>query len=174
MPMKVSDQRRLQEPSGFSHPARMMATTAIAPRNFLRVFVFIVCVMLKDYGFQVFLVLQGEDFGKGVPLRAGLADTLAAGSEATVGGGVHEPHPVGLLGLREGNLPGGDTSEAEGFDGPGLGGVRNQCFQFSCHCVEFENCRIFVLKNLFYFFFHINNNINLLFVFMKIFYIRYK
>ena len=31
MPMKVSDQRRLQEPSGFSHPARMMATTAIAP-----------------------------------------------------------------------------------------------------------------------------------------------
>ena len=40
--------------------------------------------------------------------------------------------------------PGGNTSEAEGFDGPGLGGVCNQCFKFSRHCVEFENCRIFV------------------------------
>ena len=118
------------------------------------------CDGLKDYCFQVFLVFEGEDFGEGVPLRAGLADTLAAGSEATVGGGVHEPHPVGLLGLREGNLPGGDTSEAEGFDGPGLGGVRNQCFQFSCHCVEFENCRIFVF---------VIANIRTFFVFPNIF-----
>ena len=36
------------------------------------------------------------------------------------------------------------TSEAEGFDGPGLGGVRNQCFQFSCHCVRIKKFCIFV------------------------------